>query len=73
VNTDEQEALLALSWVGRGDFTGGEWPAAMRQAREIRTGTEADYLIGTPLLADFLEEGAAALGISLEEYEKNHM
>jgi hypothetical protein len=73
LNTDEQEELLALIWVGRGDFTDKEWSAAMRQARESRTGSEADYLIGTPLLADYLEEGVAALGISLEEYEKNRL
>jgi len=63
LNTDEQEELLALIWIGRGDFDVSEWPAAMLQARESRTGTEADYLIGTPLLADYLEEAVAALGL----------
>ena len=73
LNTDEQEELLALIWVGRGDFTAKEWPAAMQLARESRTASEADYLIGTPLLADFLEEAVSALGLSLEEYEINHL
>jgi Protein of unknown function (DUF3775) len=67
LNTDEQEELLALIWLGRGDFTREEWPAAMRAARSARTGTEADYLIGTPLLADYLAEGLAALDLSLDE------
>jgi len=71
LNIDEQEELLALIWIGRGDFARDEWPAAMAQARESRTGAEADYLIGTPLLADYLEEGVATLGLSLEDYERN--
>lgn len=73
LNTDEQEELLALIWVGRGDFTAGEWKAAMAQARESRTASEADYLIGTPLLADYLEEGVAALGLHLDDYEINRL
>jgi len=71
LNTDEQEELLALIWIGRGDFTKDEWPQAMAQARDSRTASEADYLIGTPLLADYLEEAVAVLGLSLEEFEKD--
>jgi len=73
LNTDEQEDLLALMWVGRGDFTAAEWPAAMKLARETRTKSEPDYLIGTPLLSDYLEEAVAALGLSLEEFELNRL
>jgi hypothetical protein len=29
----------------------------------------ADYLLGTPLLGDFLEEGLSMLGYSCEEFE----
>jgi hypothetical protein len=73
LNSDEQEELLALIWVGRGDFSAKEWREAMAEARRTRTATEADYLIGTPLLADYLEEGVAALGLSLEDYERDHL
>jgi hypothetical protein len=69
LNADEQEELLALIWVGRGDFGPGEWRQAMIQARETRTASEADYLIGTPLLADYLEEAAAALGLVVGGFE----
>jgi hypothetical protein len=31
------------------------------------------YLIGTPQLGDYLEEGLAQLGISLEDFEKNRL
>ena len=72
LNTDEQEELLALIWLGRGDFTADQWKQAMHQARQSRTASEADYLIGTPMLADYLEEAVAALGLSLEEFEMKH-
>ncbi len=73
LNVDEQEELLALIWIGRGDFAANDWKEAMLQARQSRTASEADYLIGTPLLPDYLEEAVAALGLSLEEYQKNHL
>ncbi len=73
LNTDEQEELLALIWIGRGDFGASEWRAAMTLARETRTGSEADYLIGTPLLAEYLEEAVAVLGLSLADYEADRM
>ena len=43
---------------------------ALRQARDTRTTTETDYLLGTPLLGDYLEEGVEALGLSLEGFER---
>jgi len=69
LNIDEREELLALMWLGRGDYDAVSWPDALRQARETRTATETDYLLGTPLLSDYLEEGAAALGLSLGDFE----
>jgi hypothetical protein len=70
LNIDEREELLALTWLGRGDYDAGDWREALRQARQARTERETEYLIGTPLLADYLEEGAAALGLSLEDEEE---
>lgn len=64
---DQQVALVALMWVGRGDFDAGEWNSAFRQAGEEWTPHTAEYLLTTPLVADYLEEGLAALGYSCEE------
>jgi len=64
LNVDEQARLVALTWVGRGDYAPEEWAAAVRLAGERRTGSTADYLLGTPLLGDLLEEGLAAFGLS---------
>ena len=60
-------------WLGRGDFDAGEWRDALAQAREIHDARETSYLIGTPLLADYLEEALAALGYSLEDQEKGRL
>lgn len=64
---DQQVSLVALMWLGRGDFDESEWNDALAQARESWTEHTADYLIATPLVADYLDEGLAALGYSCEE------
>jgi hypothetical protein len=70
LNIDEREELLALMWLGRGDYDAQSWPEALRQARDTGTAGETDYLQGTPLLGDYLEEGADALGLSLEDFDR---
>jgi hypothetical protein len=73
LNEDEQAELVALTWLGRGDYDAGEWTTAVREARARHTGSTTDYLLGTPLLPDLLEEGLNALGYSCDEYEKGHL
>ncbi len=50
-------SLVALMWIGRGDFSIEDWTAALQNAEESWTDHTADYLIGTSLLADYLAEG----------------
>ena len=69
LNEDEQAELVALTWVGRGDFSSEEWDEAVRTARERRSNPTAEYLLGTPLLGDYLEEGLSQLGLSVEDLE----
>ena len=71
LNVDEQLDLIALTWLGRGDFS--SFAEARKEADEMRDKHVAIYLKGTPKLGDFLEEGLAQLGYSLEEYEKNRL
>ncbi|HEV2187549.1 MAG TPA: DUF3775 domain-containing protein [Stellaceae bacterium] len=73
LDDDQRVELLALTWLGRGDFARSEWRDALVRAREIHNEAETDYLIGTPLLADYLEEALDALGYSLEEYRKDRL
>jgi hypothetical protein len=71
LNIDEQLDLLALTWLGRGDFPSFE--QARREAEDMRDKHIPSYLIGTPKLGDYLEEGLAQLGYSLEEFEVNRL
>lgn len=61
---DQQIAIVALMWVGRGDYSVDEWNEALSAAADARTARTADYLIGTPLVADYLQEGLSQFGIS---------
>jgi hypothetical protein len=53
---DQQMTLVALMWVGRGDFSMDEWDDALKEAEENWNENTADYLIGTPMLSDYLAE-----------------
>ena len=67
---DQQKAnLVALAWVGRGDYDAVEWPDAMRTAKERDGSVTSYYLSGIPLLGNYLEAGADALGISVAAAE----
>ncbi|MGD8415762.1 MAG: DUF3775 domain-containing protein [Pseudomonadales bacterium] len=63
---DQQRTLVALAWVGRGDYDIEEWEEALKAAAEGATVSTADYLIATPLLADYLEEGLSQHGYEEE-------
>lgn len=69
LSDDERAALVALAWIGRGDFEAEDWPDVLAMARERRQGSTARYLMEMPLLGDYLEEGAAALGVNLSDEE----
>lgn len=71
LDEDEQFELVALSWVGRGDFTAEEWDAAVAQARERHKTPTSEYLLGTPLLASYLEAGLQEFDESCEGYAAN--
>ena len=73
LNDPERIELLALTWLGRGDYAKEEWRDAVEEARRIHDEKETQYLVGTPLLADYLEEGLSQLGYSLEDYEIGRM
>jgi hypothetical protein len=71
LNEDEQAALIALVWIGRGDYEAEDWDEAVRLAAERNeNGDAADYLVGMDLLGDLLSEGIASFGLSLEDVER---
>lgn len=69
LNEDEQAALVALMWIGRGTFEPEEWDEALDTARAEATTPTEDYLLGSPHLPDHLENALDALGINPAEYE----
>jgi len=69
LNEDEQIDLVALTWLGRGDESGDDWASVHGEAEAARTDHTAEYLLGIPLLGDYLEEGMSKLGYSSEEIE----
>lgn len=63
----QQANLVALMWLGRGDFSAEEWGDALDQAHQSWTEHTAEYLLATPLIADYLEDGLQALGFSCSD------
>jgi hypothetical protein len=73
LNEDELSDLVAMTWVGRGDYDVEDWEEAKEQARQRGTKGTAEYLLGTPLLGDFLESGFNDLGYSCDDIEEEHL
>jgi Protein of unknown function (DUF3775) len=61
---DEQIDLVALMRLGRGDGTIEDWKDLRREAAESRNGHTARYLLGEPMLGDFLAEGLDQFGLT---------
>ena len=66
---EEQIDLVALMRLGRGDATIEEWEDLRREVAEEPDQRTARYLLGEPLLADYLAEGLAAFGLSWADDE----
>ena len=67
LNDDEVVDLIALAWVGRGDYSRDEWREARALALDRHQQHSADYLMGMPTLSDYLQEGLAALGYPCDD------
>ena len=69
LNEDEQASLVAVMWIGRDTFGPEDLAEAIETAKAERSSPTEDYLMGEPRLADYLEAGMEALGISPEDAE----
>ena len=56
---DERFQLVALAWLGRGTYDISEWKTALDTAQSEHKKRAAEYLLGLPLLGDYLEDGLA--------------
>jgi Protein of unknown function (DUF3775) len=73
MSEDEQIDLVALTWLGREDYSASDWPDVRAEASRAHNRRTAEYLLGTPQLGDFLEEGLSMLGYSCEEFEMGRL
>jgi hypothetical protein len=67
MSVDEQVDLVTLTWLGRGDGTLDDWNNLRAEAARAHNNRTASYLLGMPLLPDYLEEALSQFGISCEE------
>lgn len=73
LNEDELAEVVALVWVGEGEYDNDEWSQALADARNDPDSRRVDALLSIPLLGDYLEEGLAELGYSCEEIDREHL
>lgn len=64
MNDEQQDALVALFWVGRGDAEVENWDETCALARERHAGLVSTYLLSKPLVATHLADGLEALEAS---------
>jgi hypothetical protein len=67
MDIEEQLNLVALAWLGRGTYDMSEWNEALAIARQEHNNRTAQYLLGLPLLGDYLEEGLSQFGRSCSD------
>jgi len=65
LSLEERLQLLALMWLGRGDYPTVAWADALAAAAAVRDGYVTEYLTATAQLADLLRLGARKLGAEL--------
>lgn len=75
LSDDAQNELVAMMWLGRGDYSVDEWASAVVDATNtsLRSRHVPAYLIGTPLLGELIEEGYNLLGYSCIDEEAEHL
>lgn len=64
---DQQAQIVALMWMGRGDYEADEWQEAVEAAQDAWNENTTEYLFAHPHLADHLLEGLIMLGYDCEE------
>jgi Protein of unknown function (DUF3775) len=69
LSEEEQTDLVAMMWLGRGDGTMEDWNDLRDEARQQHNNRTATYLLGEPLLPDYLEEGLSQFGFTCADFE----
>jgi hypothetical protein len=66
LNVEEQTDLLALIWLGRGDYELDDWDDAVAEAEARIAARDPDYMIGDAALPEYLGAGLEAFGRSCD-------
>jgi hypothetical protein len=61
---DQRVDLVTLAWLGRGDGTIDDWDDLREEAARSHAKRTAHYLLGLPLLPNYLEDGLSQFGRS---------
>lgn len=70
LNEDETLDLIALMRLGRDDAaTLDDWDEILAEVAASQDTPAADYLLGTPLLSEYLEEGLDKFGLRCTDVE----
>jgi len=72
LDAEETAALLALAWIGRGDYEAEDWQRAVKAAseRDDKDAPAWRYLLELPLLPDYLEDALSAFDRSCEDFQR---
>lgn len=73
LNVDELATLIALVYIGRGDFGPDEWDTAFAEAKQRDQRSAIRLLMFTPLAGDHLEDTMGVYGETFDEFERNHL
>ena len=73
LSEEAQNELVAMMWLGRGDYDVDAWRQAVNEASSVRDRHVPTYLLGTPLVGDYIEEGYNLLGYSCIDEEAEHL
>jgi hypothetical protein len=67
MDEDRQIDLVALAWLGRDDNSADDWAEIRREAARAHNKFTARYLLGMPMLSDYLQQGLTLLRYSCDE------
>eukprot|EP01037_Dinobryon_pediforme_P025369 gene25369-27488_t len=73
LNIDAQIDLVALTWLGRGDREIEGWAELRADAAQAHNSRTAAYLLGIPLLSDFLSEALSVFGRSCDDLDAERL
>lgn len=73
LSEDEEIDLVALMRLGRDEESLDAWTELRAEAARQHNKRTAEYLLGEPMLGDYLEEGLSLFGMSCTEFEIGRM